>query len=156
MAVEMKAEAIMDLSCYGKTHNFRQQLIDTCPAMIGTVPMYDAVGYLDKELADITADEFLEVIEAHAKEGVDFMTIHAGINRRTAAVFKETERVTNIVSRGGSLIYAWMEMTGNGMKKQRSVGELRDFDLEKELISGAAYLHFQYNRVNREAMEESR
>lgn len=68
MAVDMKAEAIMDLSCYGKTHEFRQKLIDECPAMIGTVPMYDAVGYLDKELADITVDEFLEVIEAHAKE----------------------------------------------------------------------------------------
>ena len=113
MAIDMKAEAIMDLSCYGKTHEFRQQLIDMCPAMIGTVPMYDAVGYLDKELADITADEFLEVIEAHAKEGVDFMTIHAGINRRTAEIFKQTKRITNIVSRGGSLIYAWMEMTGN-------------------------------------------
>lgn len=117
MAVKMKAEAIMDLSCYGKTHEFRQQLIDTCPAMIGTVPMYDAVGYLDKELFDITADEFLNVIEAHAKEGVDFMTIHAGINRRTAEIFKETKngggRITNIVSRGGSLIFAWMEMTGN-------------------------------------------
>lgn len=113
MAVNMKAEAIMDLSCYGKTHKFRQELIDTCPAMIGTVPMYDAVGYLDKELSEITADEFLEVIEAHAKEGVDFMTIHAGINRRTAQIFKETNRMTNIVSRGGSLIYAWMEMTGN-------------------------------------------
>lgn len=113
MAVKMKAEAIMDLSCYGKTHDFRQKVIDTCPAMIGTVPMYDAVGYLDKELADITADEFLEVIEAHAREGVDFMTIHAGINRRTASYFKDTKRLTNIVSRGGSLIYAWMEMTGN-------------------------------------------
>ncbi len=113
MAVDMKAEAIMDLSCFGKTHEFRRRLVDTCPAMIGTVPMYDAVGYLDKELAEITADEFLDVIEAHAKDGVDFMTIHAGINRRTASIFKETNRVTNIVSRGGSLIYAWMEMTGN-------------------------------------------
>jgi len=53
MAVDMKAEAIMDLSCYGKTHEFRQKLIDECPAMIGTVPMYDAVGYLDKELAEL-------------------------------------------------------------------------------------------------------
>lgn len=117
MAVNMKAEAIMDLSCYGKTHDFRQKLIDTCPAMIGTVPMYDAVGYLDKELCDITAEEFLSVIEAHAKEGVDFMTIHAGINRRTAEIFKAAKkdggRITNIVSRGGSLIFAWMEMTGN-------------------------------------------
>lgn len=113
MAVDMKAEAIMDLSCYGKTHEFRQKLIDECPAMIGTVPMYDAVGYLDKELADITADEFLEVIEAHAKEGVDFMTIHAGINRRAVEAFKRDKRRMNIVSRGGSLLFAWMEMTGN-------------------------------------------
>ena len=103
----------MDLSCYGKTHEFRQKLIDECPAMIGTVPMYDAVGYLDKELADITADEFLEVIEAHAKEGVDFMTIHAGINKRAVECLKRDKRKMNIVSRGGSLLFAWMEMTGN-------------------------------------------
>ncbi len=113
LAIDMKAEAIMDLSCYGKTHEFRSRLVDYSTAMIGTVPMYDAVGHLDKELSDITADEFLEVIEAHAKDGVDFMTIHAGINRRTAEVFKQTGRLTNIVSRGGSLIFAWMEMTGN-------------------------------------------
>lgn len=113
LAIDMKAEAIMDLSCYGKTHEFRTKLIDFSPAMIGTVPMYDAIGYLEKDLADITAKEFLDVIEAHAKEGVDFMTIHAGINRRTASVFKKTGRLTNIVSRGGSLIFAWMEMTGN-------------------------------------------
>lgn len=113
LAVDMKAEAIMDLSCYGKTHEFRKRLVDFSPAMIGTVPMYDAVGHLDKELSEITAEEFLEVIEAHAKDGVDFMTIHAGINRRTAEIFKQTGRLTNIVSRGGSLIFAWMEMTGN-------------------------------------------
>ena len=114
LAIQFGCEAIMDLSNYGKTSTFRKQLIEKSPAMIGTVPMYDAVGYLDKELADITADEFLEVIEAHAKEGVDFMTIHAGINRRTAQIFKESGgRLTNIVSRGGSLIFAWMEMTGN-------------------------------------------
>ena len=50
--------------------------------MIGTVPMYDAIGYLEKDLLEITAQDFLKVVEAHAKEGVDFMTIHAGINRR--------------------------------------------------------------------------
>lgn len=112
-AIDMKAEAIMDLSSYGKTRDFRMQLINYSPAMIGTVPMYDAVGHLEKELKDITAKEFLDVIRAHAEEGVDFMTIHAGINRRTAQIFNESGRLTNIVSRGGSLIYAWMEMTGN-------------------------------------------
>ncbi|MDO5095141.1 MAG: phosphomethylpyrimidine synthase ThiC [Peptostreptococcaceae bacterium] len=113
LAIELGAESIMDLSNYGKTNQFRQELIDFSPAMIGTVPMYDAVGYLEKELEDITADDFLEVVEYHAKQGVDFMTIHAGINRKAIEGFKASKRVTNIVSRGGSLLFAWMEMTGN-------------------------------------------
>ncbi len=113
MAIRYGAEAIMDLSNYGKTNTFRQQLVAMSPAMIGTVPMYDAIGYLEKDLMKITAKEFLEVVEAHAKEGVDFMTIHAGINRRAVEAFKRDKRRMNIVSRGGSLLFAWMEMTGN-------------------------------------------
>lgn len=109
-ALAMKAEAIMDLSNYGKTADFRRQLIDMSPAMVGTVPMYDAIGYLDKKLADIQPEEFLAVVEQHAKDGVDFVTIHAGLNRQTVEHFKRTSRVTNIVSRGGSLLYAWMEL----------------------------------------------
>lgn len=113
MSIKFGAEAIMDLSNYGKTNTFRKKLIEYSPAMIGTVPMYDAIGYLEKDLMDITAKDFLKVIEAHAKEGVDFVTIHAGINKRTIECFKRTKRLTNIVSRGGSLLFAWMEMTGN-------------------------------------------
>ena len=79
-------------------------------AMIGTVPIYDAVGFYDKELKDITAKEFLDVVRKHAIDGVDFMTIHAGINKETAEVFKRNKRLTNIVSRGGSLMYAWMQL----------------------------------------------
>ncbi|MBS4538400.1 phosphomethylpyrimidine synthase ThiC [Clostridium sp. D2Q-11] len=109
-AIDMKAEAIMDLSSFGKTEEFRNRLINMSPAMIGTVPMYDAVGFYDKELSDISAKEFLKVVEKHAIDGVDFMTIHAGINRETAEVFKRNKRLTNIVSRGGSLLYAWMEL----------------------------------------------
>lgn len=112
-ALKYGAEAIMDLSNYGKTNRFRQELVEKSPAMIGTVPMYDAIGYLEKDLLDITAKDFLRVIEAHAKEGVDFMTIHAGINRRAVEAFKREGRKMNIVSRGGSLLFAWMEMTGN-------------------------------------------
>ncbi len=113
LSVEFGVESIMDLSNYGKTNTFRQQLIEYSPAMIGTVPMYDAIGYLEKDLMDITAGDFLKVVEAHAKQGVDFMTIHAGINRRAVESFKQSKRITNIVSRGGSLLFAWMEMTGN-------------------------------------------
>lgn len=112
-SLEFGAEAIMDLSNYGKTNTFRRQLIDYSKAMIGTVPMYDAIGYLEKDLMDISAKDFLKVVEAHAKQGVDFMTIHAGINRRAVEIFKASHRLTNIVSRGGSLLFAWMEMTGN-------------------------------------------
>ena len=112
-AIELGAEAIMDLSCFGKTRDFRRKLIEISPAMIGTVPVYDAVGFYDKELSSISAEEFLDVVKKHAEDGVDFMTIHAGINRATAERFKRNGRLTNIVSRGGSLLFAWMELTGN-------------------------------------------
>ena len=112
MAIDMGAESIMDLSNYGKTNTFRKQLIDMSPAMIGTVPMYDAIGYLEKDLLEITAKDFLRVVEAHAQEGVDFMTIHAGINRRAVEAFMREGRKMNIVSRGGSLLFAWMPRTG--------------------------------------------
>ncbi len=65
-AIELKTEAIMDLSCYGKTQEFRRKLIEISPVMIGTVPMYDAVDMLDKDLKDITVDEFFAVVERHA------------------------------------------------------------------------------------------
>ncbi len=113
MSIDMGAESIMDLSNYGKTNMFRKQLIEKSPAMIGTVPMYDAIGYLDKDLLEITAEDFLRVVRAHAEEGVDFMTIHAGINKRAVEALKRDKRRMNIVSRGGSLLFAWMEMTGN-------------------------------------------
>lgn len=112
IAHELGAHAIMDLSNYGKTHKFRSELIARATTMIGTVPLYDAIGYLDKALIDITPQDFLEVVRRHAEDGVDFVTIHAGINRRVIEVFKQSGRLTNIVSRGGSLIFAWMEATG--------------------------------------------
>ncbi len=112
VALALGADAIMDLSNSGKTRAFRRALIEKSPAMIGTVPMYDAIGYLEKALIAITPEDFLEVVRAHAEDGVDFVTIHAGMNRRVIESFKETGRLTNIVSRGGSLIFAWMEATG--------------------------------------------
>ena len=113
LSLKYGVESIMDLSNYGKTNVFRKALIEKSPAMIGTVPMYDAIGYLDKDLLEITAEDFLRVVRAHAEEGVDFMTIHAGINRRAVEAFMRDKREMNIVSRGGSLLFAWMMMTGN-------------------------------------------
>ncbi len=112
-AVDMGAEAIMDLSSCGDTQNFRRLLTEKCPAMIGTVPIYDAVVYYHKPLIQITTDEWIDIVKMHAQDGVDFMTIHCGINKETAVKFKRNKRLMNIVSRGGSIIFAWMEMTGN-------------------------------------------
>jgi len=112
LSIKHGADAIMDLSCFGKTREFRKKLIDLSPIMIGTVPMYDAVGFLDTDLGAIPSEKFVEVFETHAIDGVDFMTIHSGINRKTAERLKKNPRITNIVSRGGSLLFAYMEMTG--------------------------------------------
>lgn len=112
LAWRMKAEAIMDLSCYGKTAGFRHWLIENSPAAIGTVPMYDVDGALGKALKDMTADDLFQVVEQHAKDGVDFMTIHAGINREVAGHVMRNKRITNLVSRGGSILFAWMMIKG--------------------------------------------
>lgn len=126
LAERFGAEAIMDLSNYGKTREFRQKLIESSPAMIGTVPVYDAIGYLEKDLKEITAQDFLKVVRSHAEEGVDFMTIHAGLNRHAAEVFLREGRQMNIVSRGGSLLFAWMKMTGNENPFYEHYDELLD------------------------------
>ena len=109
-ALDMGAEAIMDLSNYGKTAEMRKAIVNMSRAMLGTVPIYDALGYYDKDLKDLTAKEFLEVVEKHGQDGVDFVTIHAGLNREAVETVKRNKRLTNIVSRGGSLLFAWMEI----------------------------------------------
>ncbi|MCD8234114.1 MAG: phosphomethylpyrimidine synthase ThiC [Cloacibacillus porcorum] len=132
-AVEMGAEAIMDLSSFGDTRKFRRCLTEKCPAMIGTVPIYDAVVYYNKALAQITAAEWIDIARMHAMDGVDFMTVHCGINRETAEKFKKNKRLTNIVSRGGSIIFAWMEMTGNENPFYERFDELLDICREYDV-----------------------
>ena len=109
-ALEMKAEAIMDLSNYGKTAEMRKTIVEMSTAMLWTFPIYDALGYYDKDLKDLTAKEFLDVVEKHGQDGVDFVTIHAGLNREAVETVKRNKRLTNVVSRGGSLLFAWMEL----------------------------------------------
>lgn len=111
-AVELGAEAIMDLSSHGNTQPFRKKLCDECPAMIGTVPIYDSVIHYQRDLNTLTAKDFIDVIRLHAQDGVDFVTLHCGITRKTVEQIKNGTRKMNIVSRGGSLVFAWMSMTG--------------------------------------------
>ncbi|KXA62443.1 thiamine biosynthesis protein ThiC [Veillonella atypica] len=110
-AIALGAEAIMDLSTHGDTRIFRRKLIETSPVMIGTVPIYDSVIHHKKDLGHLTAQDFLDTIRLHAEDGVDFITIHSGITRKTIDQIKHHKRKLNIVSRGGSLVFAWMSMT---------------------------------------------
>ena len=132
-AVKMGAESIMDLSSYGDTRTFRKRLTKECPAMIGTVPIYDAVVYYHKPLKEITTKEWIDIVRMHAEDGVDFMTIHCGINKATAGRFKANRRLTNIVSRGGSIIFAWMEMTGEENPFYEHYDEILDICREYDI-----------------------
>ncbi|MDE6887282.1 MAG: phosphomethylpyrimidine synthase ThiC [Eubacterium sp.] len=111
-AVRLGAHAIMDLSSHGDTAPFRRKLSAECPAMLGTVPVYDSVIHYQRDLDTLTAQDFIEVVRLHAQDGVDFVTLHCGITRKTIDQIKMHKRKTNIVSRGGSLVFAWMCMTG--------------------------------------------
>ncbi|MBQ5431193.1 MAG: phosphomethylpyrimidine synthase ThiC [Lachnospiraceae bacterium] len=111
-AVDLGAEAIMDLSSHGNTEPFRVKLTQECPAMIGTVPVYDAVIHYQRDLNTLSAHDFVDVVRLHAQNGVDFVTIHCGITKKTIEEIKAGKRKMNLVSRGGSLIFAWMSMTG--------------------------------------------
>jgi len=107
-AIDLKADAIMDLSTFGDTRAFRQRTVELSPVMIGTVPVYDAVARYGKTVAAITVDDFFDVVRQHAEDGVDFMTIHAGLNRTALERLLNNPRLTHVVSRGGSLLLDWM------------------------------------------------
>ncbi len=111
-AVELGAHAVMDLSSHGDTEPFRKKLTAECPAMIGTVPVYDSVIHFQRDLDTLSAQDFLDVVRLHAENGVDFVTLHCGITRKTIEQIRTQKRKMNIVSRGGSLVFAWMCMTG--------------------------------------------
>src|SRR5467141_1999686 len=104
-AVHYGADTVMDLSTGGNIDSIRQAIIDASPVPIGTVPVYQMVQNL-KDPADITPQSALDMVEHQARQGVDYMTIHAGVLREYLPM--TAKRVTGIVSRGGSLMGAWM------------------------------------------------
>lgn len=100
-------ESVMDLSCGKYAKSFREKLVNEFSFLVGSVPVYDiATRYSDFTKAK--PKDFLDVLEEHVESGVDFVTIHAGINRRLVEKVKNSNRILNIVSRGGSMIYKWM------------------------------------------------
>src|SRR5713226_661660 len=104
-AVHLGADTVMDLSTGGNIDGIRQALIDASPVPIGTVPIYQIIQNV-KEPADITPQMMLDMVEHQAVQGVDYMTIHAGVLQEYLPL--TANRITGIVSRGGSLMGAWM------------------------------------------------
>jgi len=111
-SIELKADAIMDLSTFGDTRAFRRRTVEISPVMIGTVPVYDAVARYGKAVANISVDDFFDVVRIHAEDGVDFMTIHAGLTLTAVERLRTNPRLTHVVSRGGSLLLDWMTTNG--------------------------------------------
>lgn len=108
LAHKYKADAIMDLSTYGDTARFRKKLIAETHLIVGTVPIYDALIRYNKKPHEITIDEWFTIVEEHGEQGVDFITIHAGLNLNSLERLMRNSRLTNVVSRGGSILMEWM------------------------------------------------
>ena len=111
-AIGLKADAVMDLSTFGDTRNFRRKVVSMAPVMVGTVPVYDALVCSQVPLAAMTVDQFFDTVVTHAEDGVDFMTIHAGLTLTAVERLRKNPRLTQVVSRGGSILLEWM-MTNN-------------------------------------------
>jgi len=103
-ALDVGADAIMDLSTGGDLDHIRTELLARCPAPFGTVPIYEVI--IDRNVEDIDRDAILKVIEKQAKQGVDFFTIHAGVLKEHLPLLQS--RTCGIVSRGGALLAKWM------------------------------------------------
>jgi phosphomethylpyrimidine synthase len=111
IAVHYGADAIMDLSTYGDLKKIREELLKECPVAIGTVPLYElAVRARERGISVLqtTADDLFEIITEHCEQGIDFLTLHCGINLQTVARFKEVNRLAGATSRGGTIIMEWI------------------------------------------------
>ena len=111
VAILSGADALMDLSTGGDITATRRTLISECSVPFGTVPMYQAgIHAIETRgaIVDLTTEDLFDAVESHAKDGVDFMTIHCGVTQTTIERLRMQGRVTNIVSRGGAFLTAWM------------------------------------------------
>ena len=110
VALRYGADAVMDLSTGGDIDMIRRTILKKCPVMLGTVPIYQTglVAARKNAVVDMSEDDIFNGIELHAKDGVDFMTVHCGITRESVGWLKRTKRITDVVSRGGSFLTAWI------------------------------------------------
>jgi phosphomethylpyrimidine synthase len=114
VAVASGADTLMDLSVGGRLKEMRKAIIDNCPVPLGTVPVYEIAARAQQEgsgILDFDHNDMLEVLEAQAREGVDFFTIHAGVTRKCLSYVKSSRRIMGIVSRGGAMLARWMQLS---------------------------------------------
>lgn len=142
-ALDAGADTVMDLSTGGDIRAIRKEIIAKTAAPVGTVPIYQAIcdnSSNGKELVDFTADDLFNVIEEHAKDGVDFITVHSGVTREAVARIEKEGRIMDIVSRGGAILSRWMKYTEeeNPLYEQfdRLVEISREYDLTLSLGDG--------------------
>ncbi len=100
-------ESVMDLSCGKYAKSFKEKLLKEFSFIVGSVPVYD-LAVRNKNFTKVKPQDFLEVLEEHVEMGIDFVTIHAGLNMELIEKVKNSQRILKIVSRGGSMIYKWM------------------------------------------------
>jgi phosphomethylpyrimidine synthase len=111
VAVKAKTDAIMDLSTGGDLDYIRKTILQYSPVPVGTVPIYQVVCETlrkKKTIKDISVEHIFEVIEKHAEDGVDFVTVHCGVTKKNIEILKKHKRVTGIVSRGGAFLAEWV------------------------------------------------
>lgn len=143
VAVSAGADAVMDLSTGGNLAEIRKAVIKNSPAVIGTVPIYQAAVKMienKKAISEMTTEDIFEVIEENGKDGVDFITVHCGVTRDSVAALEAQGRVLGIVSRGGSMTANWMRC--NEMENplyeyyDRLLGIARRYDMVLSLGDG--------------------
>lgn len=134
VAIEFGADAIMDLSTGGDIRAIRRSIIAKSTVPLGTVPIYEAVCKTSKRGGPVNMkdDDLFKTIEEHAKDGVDFMTVHCGVTQQTAASLLKHKRVTGVVSRGGALLVAWMHKNGRENPLYKDYDYLLDLAKEHE------------------------
>ena len=110
VALKYGADAIMDLSTGGDINAIRKRIIDNCPVMVGTVPIYQTglTAARQNAVVKMTEDDIFNGIERQLKDGVDFITVHCGITKETVSWLKKSNRIMDVVSRGGSFLTAWI------------------------------------------------
>lgn len=143
VAIEYGADAVMDLSTGGEIPAIRKAIIAASSVPIGTVPIYQAgIEAIDRygAIVKMTADELFAVIEEHARDGVDFITVHCGVTQSAIARLKQQGRVADVVSRGGAFLIGWMVYNEheNPLYEQydRLLEIAREFDVTLSLGDG--------------------